>query len=115
MTIGDPLSMAFPPPSPVIFPPGMTRADFHPGSSSILTPPGLGAFPSSHQAMAAAMAYPGLMSSHRPGDAMITRPPVPIPEDDNVKDDPKVTLEAKDLWQKFANYGTEMVITKTGR
>lgn len=45
------------------------------------------------------------------------RPPMPTPpaEDDNVKDDPKVTLEAKDLWQKFSEAGTEMVITKSGR
>ena len=31
------------------------------------------------------------------------------------KDDPKVTLEAKELWERFNRYGTEMVITKTGR
>ena len=35
--------------------------------------------------------------------------------DDKVKDDPKVTLESKDLWTKFASIGTEMVITKSGR
>ncbi|XP_054711983.1 optomotor-blind protein-like isoform X2 [Uloborus diversus] len=37
------------------------------------------------------------------------------PEDDGVQDDPKVTLEAKDLWDKFHALGTEMVITKSGR
>ena len=42
------------------------------------------------------------------------RPPMP-PEDDDVKDDPKVTLEGKDLWTTFNRLGTEMVITKTGR
>lgn len=47
--------------------------------------------------------------------AGLPRPPVPLPDDDDVKDDPKVSLEAKGLWQKFANYGTEMVITKSGR
>lgn len=42
-------------------------------------------------------------------------PPPPPMEDDGVKDDPKVTLEAKELWQQFHQLGTEMVITKSGR
>ena len=42
-------------------------------------------------------------------------PPVPMPEDDDVKDDPKVTLEHKDMWEVFDKHGTEMVITKSGR
>ena len=37
------------------------------------------------------------------------------PEDDGVEDDPKVSLESKDLWEKFHLLGTEMVITKSGR
>ena len=41
--------------------------------------------------------------------------PPSMEEEDGVKDDPKVSLEAKELWQQFAGYGTEMVITKTGR
>ncbi|XP_011305347.1 optomotor-blind protein isoform X2 [Fopius arisanus] len=41
-------------------------------------------------------------------------PPHP-PEDDGVVDDPKVTLEGKELWEKFHKLGTEMVITKSGR
>lgn len=36
-------------------------------------------------------------------------------EDDGVVDDPKVTLEGKELWEKFHKLGTEMVITKSGR
>lgn len=35
--------------------------------------------------------------------------------DAEVKDDPKVDLEAKDLWDRFHDLGTEMVITKSGR
>uniref|UniRef100_A0AAY4BXK3 T-box domain-containing protein n=1 Tax=Denticeps clupeoides TaxID=299321 RepID=A0AAY4BXK3_9TELE len=35
--------------------------------------------------------------------------------DDEVDDDPKVTLEAKELWDQFHKIGTEMVITKSGR
>jgi hypothetical protein len=67
-------------------------------------------------------------------------PRPPPPENDNVQDDPKVgdgstckmfycshlstiphplsfqvTLEAKELWEQFNKFGTEMVITKTGR
>lgn len=37
------------------------------------------------------------------------------PEDDGVQDDPKVELDERDLWQKFSQCGTEMVITKSGR
>ncbi|KAH9414537.1 Sequence-specific DNA binding transcription factor [Dermatophagoides pteronyssinus] len=36
-------------------------------------------------------------------------------DDDGIEDDPKVTLESKDLWEKFHSLGTEMVITKSGR
>lgn len=36
-------------------------------------------------------------------------------EDDGIEDDPKVSLESKDLWEKFHALGTEMVITKSGR
>lgn len=45
-------------------------------------------------------------------------PPGPVgspPEDDGVQDDPKVELDDRDLWQKFSQCGTEMVITKSGR
>ncbi|XP_061684156.1 T-box transcription factor TBX3-like isoform X3 [Syngnathoides biaculeatus] len=35
--------------------------------------------------------------------------------EEQVDDDPKVTLEAKDLWDQFHELGTEMVITKSGR
>ncbi|KAK3933314.1 Optomotor-blind protein, partial [Frankliniella fusca] len=50
---------------------------------------------------------------HHP--AMVPRPMRPIPlEDDGVVDDPKVTLESKELWDKFHKLGTEMVITKSG-
>ncbi|KAL4658790.1 T-box transcription factor TBX2-like [Arapaima gigas] len=35
--------------------------------------------------------------------------------EDAAKDNPKVTLEAKELWDQFHKIGTEMVITKSGR
>jgi len=60
--------------------------------------------------------YPGLFP-RLPFGAFPPRPPPPSAanEDDNVQDDPKVTLEHKELWEQFHKYGTEMVITKTGR
>ena len=42
------------------------------------------------------------------------RPP-PRPEDDGVVDDPKVELDDRELWARFNECGTEMVITKSGR
>ncbi|XP_062815588.1 T-box transcription factor TBX2 isoform X2 [Anolis carolinensis] len=36
-------------------------------------------------------------------------------EEMGAEDDPKVTLEAKELWDQFHKLGTEMVITKSGR
>ena len=60
--------------------------------------------------------YPGLFP-RLPFGAFPPRPPPPSSanEDDNVQDDPKVTLEHKELWEQFHKYGTEMVITKSGR
>ncbi len=37
------------------------------------------------------------------------------PPESEVQDDPKVELESKDLWEQFHGFGTEMVITKSGR
>ncbi|GAB1604546.1 T-box transcription factor TBX2-like isoform X1 [Argonauta hians] len=37
------------------------------------------------------------------------------PPENEVRDDPKVELESKDLWEQFHVLGTEMVITKSGR
>ncbi len=55
--------------------------------------------------------YSGLLGHHH----QFGIPAPPAEDADGVKDDPKVTLEQKDLWQQFSQYGTEMVITKTGR
>ncbi|XP_035208433.1 optomotor-blind protein-like isoform X2 [Stegodyphus dumicola] len=109
--------------------------------NSILTQPhylsaALQSFNPALAAAAAAACYPP------PAAALFPKPPVPTgphhhitaedvlaahgaphlrplrtlePEDDGVQDDPKVTLESKDLWDKFHALGTEMVITKSGR
>ena len=37
------------------------------------------------------------------------------PEDGEIRDDPIVELESKELWEKFHSMETEMVITKSGR
>ena len=73
-----------------------------------LPPPSLSAsypalFPKFH-------AHPAAMGGYR-----LPPPPMPLPEEDDVKDDPKVTLEHKDMWEVFHKHGTEMVITKSGR
>jgi len=57
--------------------------------------------------------YPGMFPS-LPGMSFPSGLPQ-APQDDGVKDDPKVTLDAKELWEQFNNLGTEMIITKTGR
>ncbi|XP_043571791.1 T-box transcription factor TBX3a [Chiloscyllium plagiosum] len=43
------------------------------------------------------------------------RPLKSVEPEEEVEDDPKVILEAKDLWDQFHKCGTEMVITKSGR
>ena len=69
-----------------------------------------------------ASSYPKLFPNFHPhpgagvmGGYRLPPPPVPLPEEDDVKDDPKVTLEHKDMWEVFDKNGTEMVITKSGR
>ncbi len=84
----------------ISFPPlGPTNSFSTPAGFQGLFPPRLG-FP-----------FPGFPPPRGP----LAAPPPPLPEDDNVKDDPKVTLEHKELWEKFHKNGTEMVITKSGR
>ncbi|XP_034048436.1 T-box transcription factor TBX3a isoform X2 [Thalassophryne amazonica] len=43
------------------------------------------------------------------------RPLKTLEPEEEVEDDPKVHLEAKELWELFHKKGTEMVITKSGR
>lgn len=55
------------------------------------------------------------VAAHHNHPAMVRPLRAIQPEEDGVVDDPKVTLEGKDLWEKFHKLGTEMVITKSGR
>ena len=76
-----------------------------------LPPPSLAAsYPSLFRQFPGAHGPMGGMGGYR-----LPPPPVPLPEEDDVKDDPKVTLEHKDMWEIFNKHGTEMVITKSGR
>ncbi|KAK9523120.1 hypothetical protein VZT92_019539 [Zoarces viviparus] len=46
---------------------------------------------------------------------VLRRPPETLEEGEMTEDEPKVYLEASDLWTQFHKCGTEMVITKSGR
>jgi len=99
-------------------PPFLPRPDFPlPGMLQASSPSSMPGFPGlgPTNSFATPYGYPlgaGLFP-RLPFGAFPPRPPPP--EDDNVQDDPKVTLEAKELWEQFNKFGTEMVITKTGR
>ncbi|XP_065336977.1 optomotor-blind protein isoform X2 [Cloeon dipterum] len=86
----------------------------HPGSAGASYEEVLAA----QQAAAAAAVAVATAGGSAPGATApgVVRPLRAIqPEEDGVVDDPKVTLEGKDLWEKFHKLGTEMVITKSGR
>ena len=106
----SPSHLGLPPPHGSVASPGAFSLT---GGIASLPPPSLAA------------SYPGLFAPrmlHPPPPGHHLRPPLPHAagpqpslEDDGVKDDPKVTLEGKELWTKFSKFGTEMVITKSGR
>uniref|UniRef100_A0A8C5HNP1 T-box transcription factor TBX3-like n=1 Tax=Gouania willdenowi TaxID=441366 RepID=A0A8C5HNP1_GOUWI len=56
-------------------------------------------------------------TSAAPSDcsARICWPPRLLDNQEPTEDEPRVYLEASDLWRQFHKYGTEMVITKSGR
>jgi hypothetical protein len=85
-----------------------------PTSGLLPHPGGLGGVP-----LSLLQSYPGLFPHHAFPHHHLPLPPAAVApmaaEDDGVKDDPKVTLEQNELWKSFAGFGTEMVITKTGR
>jgi len=57
----------------------------------------------------------GLHFSSLGHQASHLRPLKTLEPEEEVDDDPKVHLEAKELWDLFHKRGTEMVITKSGR
>ncbi|KAM9319419.1 T-box transcription factor TBX2 [Gastrophryne carolinensis] len=68
--------------------------------------------PSLAGAAEAGLHVPGLAHHHQ---AAHLRSLKSLEPDEEVEDDPKVNLEAKELWDQFHKLGTEMVITKSGR
>ncbi|XP_051807118.1 T-box transcription factor TBX3-like [Acanthochromis polyacanthus] len=62
-----------------------------------------------------AIAEPSIHTSPLEQSAIFCRPPEILDNEEAVEDDPKVYLEASDLWRQFHKCGTEMVITKSGR
>jgi hypothetical protein len=91
-----------------------------PGSAANFLPPGFPSAFGSAACLPPAAFFPrfgnhpgGEMSNT--GDNMFGQQPPQTLEDDGIQDDPKVELETKDLWEQFHGFGTEMVITKSGR
>ena len=114
-----------PPSVPSDIPPHLPTTTTTPPAAS---PPMAAAFPGIYGQWAAALAaasspmmhhlpsqffpkLPGMGLGHGEDPRVAPR----MPDDDGITDDPKVTLESKDLWTKFHGLGTEMVITKSGR
>ncbi|KAM9306440.1 T-box transcription factor TBX3a isoform 2-T2 [Pholidichthys leucotaenia] len=83
-----------------------------PPSGSLSLPGALGK-PIMDQLMGAAET--GLHFSSLGHQAAHLRPVKTLEPEEEVEDDPKVHLEAKELWDLFHKRGTEMVITKSGR
>ncbi|XP_067102975.1 T-box transcription factor TBX2b [Osmerus mordax] len=101
---------------PTDFPMSAFLAAAQPSFFPALTlPPGALTKPISDHALAGAAEaglHPALSHHHQ---AAHLRSLKSLEPDEEVDDDPKVTLEAKDLWDQFHKIGTEMVITKSGR
>ncbi|KAA0716491.1 T-box transcription factor TBX2b [Triplophysa tibetana] len=100
---------------PVDFPMSAFLAAAQPSFYPALTlPPGLSKPLADHALSSAAEAGLHAALGHHHQAAHLRSFKNIEPEED-VEDDPKVTLEAKELWDQFHKIGTEMVITKSGR
>ncbi|XP_054468739.1 T-box transcription factor TBX3a isoform X1 [Anoplopoma fimbria] len=84
----------------------------HGGSLSL---PGALGKPIMDQLMGAAETGLHFSSLGHQAAAAHLRPMKTLEPEEEVEDDPKVHLEAKELWELFHKRGTEMVITKSGR
>ena len=103
---------------------GPPHGPHHPSSLQALAAAGSGHLQNPYSLSAAAI-LPKLQQTVQgrapltPADLFLPPIPrplrVPEPPEPEVHDDPKVELESKELWDRFHEYGTEMVITKTGR
>ncbi|XP_028856277.1 T-box transcription factor TBX2b [Denticeps clupeoides] len=106
----------FPTHRPTDFPMSAFLAAAQPSFFPALTlPPGALTKPIPEHSLAGAAEaalHPALSHHHQ---AAHLRGLKSLEPEEEVEDDPKVTLEAKDLWDQFHKLGTEMVITKSGR
>ncbi|XP_070991327.1 T-box transcription factor TBX3-like isoform X1 [Oncorhynchus clarkii lewisi] len=87
----------------------------HNGSLGSLSLPGTLGKPIMDQLMGAAESGLHFSSLGHQAAAAHLRPLKTLEPEEEVEDDPKVHLEAKELWETFHKRGTEMVITKSGR
>ena len=97
--------------------PGGPRPDTFPFGPG-MAPPGMPSMPGFPLGPTNSFATPAGFSGmfpRLPGLPFGGMPPRMPAEEENVHDDPKVTLEQKELWDQFHKLGTEMVITKSGR
>ncbi|XP_028830317.1 T-box transcription factor TBX3a [Denticeps clupeoides] len=95
-------------------PPFFPALALPPGGSLSSLPGALGK-PIMEQLMGAAESGLHFSSLGHPAAAAHLRPLKTLEPEEEVEDDPKVHLEAKELWELFHKKGTEMVITKSGR
>lgn len=58
---------------------------------------------------------PILRTSTPESSALFSRPRELVEIEETAEDEPKLYLEASELWRQFHKCGTEMVITKSGR
>ncbi|XP_059264487.1 T-box transcription factor TBX3 isoform X1 [Mustela nigripes] len=93
-------------------PPFFPALTLPPNGAAALSLPGALAKPIMDQLVGAAET--GLPFSSLGPQAHL-RPLKTMEPEEEVEDDPKVHLEAKELWDQFHKRGTEMVITKSGR
>ncbi|XP_046497135.1 T-box transcription factor TBX3 isoform X1 [Equus quagga] len=93
-------------------PPFLPALTLPPNGAAALSLPGALAKPIMDQLVGAAET--GIPFSSLGPQAHL-RPLKTMEPEEEVEDDPKVHLEAKELWDQFHKRGTEMVITKSGR
>nr|XP_056715630.1 T-box transcription factor TBX3 [Euleptes europaea] len=95
-------------------PPFFPALALPPNGAAALSLPGALAKPIMDQLVGAADAGIPFSSLGHQAAAHL-RPLKTLEPEEEVEDDPKVHLEAKELWEQFHKRGTEMVITKSGR
>ncbi|XP_015261419.1 PREDICTED: T-box transcription factor TBX3 [Gekko japonicus] len=95
-------------------PPFFPTLALPPNGAAALSLPGALAKPIMDQLVGAADSSMAFSSLGHQAAAHL-RPLKTLEPEEEVEDDPKVHLEAKELWEQFHKRGTEMVITKSGR